>query len=77
MIFDIKIDISSKTIDDTRGRPITLLISRTFISCILSCFRQWEIRLKITFIRKNPMEISANLYGIEIKYTIHKQFFLF
>ena len=74
MIFDIKIDISSKIIDDTRGRPITLLTSRTLIFCILSCFRQWEIRLKITLIRKNPTEISADLYEIEIKYTIRKQF---
>ena len=73
MDFDIKIDISFKIIDDTRGRPITLLTIRTFISCILFCFRQWEIRLKIAFIRKNPMEISAKLYGIEIKYKIHKQ----
>ena len=72
--FDIKFDISSKAIDDTRGRPITLLTSCTFILCILSCFCQWEIGLKITFIRKNPVEISVNLYGIEIKYTIHKQF---
>ena len=74
MIFDIKIDISSKTIDDTRGRPIALLTSRVFIVFILSCFCQWEIRLKITFIQKNPMETLANLNGIEIKYTIHKQF---
>ena len=74
MISDIKIDISSKTIDDTRGPTITLLISHTFILCILSYLHQWEIRLKITFLWKNPMEISANLYRIEIKYTIHKQF---
>ena len=67
MISDIKFDISSKAIDDTRGRPITLLTSRTSILCILSCFRKWEIRLKIAFNRKNLMGISANLYGIEIK----------
>ena len=36
MMFDIKIDVTSKTIDDVRGRPITLLKSRTFILCILS-----------------------------------------
>ena len=67
MIFDIRFDISSKAIDDTRGRPITLLTSRTFILLILSCFRQWEIGLKITYNRKSLMEISGNLYGIEIK----------
>ena len=72
--FDIKFDISSKAIDDKRGRPITLLTSRTFILCILSCFCQWERGSKITFNRKNLMESSVNLYGIEIKYTIHKQF---
>ena len=70
----MKIDILSKTIDGTRVRPITLLTSRMFILYILSCFRQLEIRLKITFVGKNPMEVSANLYGIYIKYTIHKQF---
>ena len=36
--FDIKIDISSKTIVDTIGRPITLLTSRTFILCIFILF---------------------------------------
>ena len=66
MIFDIKIYISSKTIDGIRGRPITLLTSGTFILFILSCFHQWEICLIIIFIRKNPMEILAYLYGIEI-----------
>ena len=70
----MKIDILSKTIDGTRVRPITLLTSRMFILYILSFFRQLEIRLKITFVGKNPMEVSANLYRIYIKYTIHKQF---
>ena len=74
MIFDIKIDISSKTIDDTRGRQITLMTIGTFILCILFCLHQWDIPLKIAFIWKNLMKILANLYGIEIRYTIHKQF---
>ena len=130
MIFDLKIDISSKTIDDTRGRPITLLISRTSTRgrpitlltsrtstrgrpitlltsrtstrgrpitlltsrtstrgrpitlltshsstlCILFCFRQWEISLKITFIPKNPMEIRANLEGIELNTQLTSSF---
>ena len=67
MIFDIKIDISSKTIDDTRVPSITLLISRTFIYAFYaSCFHQWEIHLKITFLRKNPMEIWLSLRAVLI-----------
>ena len=53
---------------------INKIVIVKFIFCILWCFLKWEIRLKITFIWKIPIESSANLHGIEIKYTIHKQF---
>ena len=51
-----------------------MIVIVKFIFCILWCFLQWEIRLKITFIWKNQIEKSVNLYGIEIIYTTHKQF---
>ena len=60
--------------NDTRGRPITLLTSHTFILSILSCFCQWEISLKITFVLKNAMKIPANLYGIELNIQFTSSF---
>ena len=51
MIREVDRSHYSQVVHDNNMTAISM-----FIFCILSCFLQWEIRLKITFIWKSPTE---------------------
>ena len=54
MIFGIKIDISSATIDDTRGRPILPSINHKTEGGVLSSFGPFIFGLSVRLSQRRP-----------------------